>query len=178
MFCLQTLPLRRVVMDGVTRFLGLPLRNWSLRRRDRKSGEEALQRHSKCWSKSDDFEPSTATPNHLGSSPNFIAGLVWPCKSHVRLIFPQVALQRPPQARRSSMPDIDPAALSRPSISTTPILPPKTISASAPIVPKVSKSSHVPPRIDLEPLYTALKSAIGEHWGTYKESISLFVMGS
>jgi len=29
-----------------------------------------------------------------------------------------------------------------------------------------------------EPLYTALKSAIGEHWGTYKESISLFVMGS
>jgi transcriptional coactivator HFI1/ADA1 len=76
------------------------------------------------------------------------------------------------------MPDIDPAALSRPSISTTPILPPKTINASASNVPKVSKSNHVPPRIDLEPLYTALKSAIGEHWGTYKAAISLFVMGS
>ncbi|KAH6722217.1 transcriptional regulator of RNA polII, SAGA, subunit-domain-containing protein [Leptodontidium sp. 2 PMI_412] len=76
------------------------------------------------------------------------------------------------------MPDIDPSALIAPSrISTTPILPPKTISASAPVAPKVSKSNHVPPRIDLEPLYTALKSAIGEHWGTYKESISLFVMG-
>ncbi|CZR60470.1 related to transcriptional coactivator HFI1 [Phialocephala subalpina] len=75
------------------------------------------------------------------------------------------------------MPDIDPAALSRPAISTTPILPPKTISSSAPSVPKVSKSYNVPARIDLEPLYTALKNAIGEHWATYKESISLFVMG-
>jgi transcriptional coactivator HFI1/ADA1 len=76
------------------------------------------------------------------------------------------------------MPDIDPAALSRPMISTTPILPPKPLSAQAPSAPKISKSSHVPPRIDLEPLYTALKSAIGEHWGAYKESISLFVMGT
>jgi hypothetical protein len=77
-----------------------------------------------------------------------------------------------------TMPDIDPAALSRPSvISTTPILPPKTISASSQSAPKVSKSNHVPARIDLEPLYTALKLAIGEHWATYKESISLFVMG-
>jgi hypothetical protein len=74
--------------------------------------------------------------------------------------------------------DIDPAALSRPTISTTPILPPKTISASAPSVAKISKALHVPPRIDLEPLYTALKAAIGDNWGTYKESISLFVMGS
>jgi transcriptional coactivator HFI1/ADA1 len=76
------------------------------------------------------------------------------------------------------MPDIDPAALSRPTMSTTPILPPKTISASAPNVPKVAKISHAPPRIDLEPLYTALKSAIGEHWAVYKASISLFVMGA
>lgn len=75
------------------------------------------------------------------------------------------------------MPDIDPAALSRPAISTTPILPPKTISSAASITPKVAKISAVPPRIDLEPLYTALKQAIGEQWGTYKESISLFVMG-
>lgn len=76
------------------------------------------------------------------------------------------------------MPDIDPAALSRPTISTTPILPPKTISASAPSVQKISKQSHVPPRIDLEPLYTALKQAIGEHWGTYKDAIGLFILGT
>ena len=73
--------------------------------------------------------------------------------------------------------DIDPTALSR-TISTTPILPPKTISSSAPSVAKISsKSGHVPQRIDLEPLYTALKAAIGDEWGTYKEAISLFVMG-
>jgi transcriptional coactivator HFI1/ADA1 len=70
---------------------------------------------------------------------------------------------------------LDPAALSR--ISTTPILPPKTISAPAPSAPKVQKQSHIPPRIDLEPLYTALKQAIGEQWGTYKDALSLFVMG-
>lgn len=75
--------------------------------------------------------------------------------------------------------DIDPAALSRPAgISTTPILPPKTIGASSINAPKVVKSSQLPPRIDLEPLYKALKDAVGEHWVTYKESISLFVMGS
>jgi transcriptional coactivator HFI1/ADA1 len=75
--------------------------------------------------------------------------------------------------------DIDPTALSRPAISTTPILPPKPISSTAPTLTKSSSkiSGHVPQRIDLEPLYTALKLAIGEHWGTYKESISLFVMG-
>ena len=72
------------------------------------------------------------------------------------------------------MPDIDPAALSRPAIiSTTPILPPKTIASSALKIPKMI----VPPRIELEGLYSALKAAVGENWGLYKESISLFVMG-
>ena len=102
------------------------------------------------------------------------------CDFHGTLITTQVAVLSLQQARLlTNMPDIDPAALSRPAISTTPILPPKTISASsAPSAPKPSKLSHVPPRIDLEPLYTALKQAIGEHWTTYKESISLFVMGA
>lgn len=76
------------------------------------------------------------------------------------------------------MPDIDPAALSRPSLtSSTPILPPKSLSIVPPSAPKISKSNHVPPRIDLEPLYTALKAAVGENWATYKEAVSLFVMG-
>ncbi|OTA87402.1 hypothetical protein M434DRAFT_23962 [Hypoxylon sp. CO27-5] len=76
------------------------------------------------------------------------------------------------------MPDIDPAALSRPSISlSTPTL--KSITVSAPTTQKVTKTSQIiPARIDLEPLYTALKSAIGnEQWNTYKESTTQFILG-
>lgn len=74
------------------------------------------------------------------------------------------------------MPDIDPAALSRPSISSTPILPPKTLNSASQSAQK-AVSKLIPPRIDLEPLYTALKAAIGEHWATYKEAVGLFVLG-
>ncbi|KAI0833105.1 transcriptional regulator of RNA polII, SAGA, subunit-domain-containing protein [Hypoxylon sp. FL0890] len=76
------------------------------------------------------------------------------------------------------MPDIDPAALSRPSVSlSTPTL--KSITVSAPTTQKVTKTSQIiPARIDLEPLYTALKSAIGnEQWNTYKESTTQFILG-
>ena len=80
------------------------------------------------------------------------------------------------------MPDIDPAALSRAATTgsgnaSTPILPAKSLSTSVPSTQKAPKSGHIPLRIDLEPLYTALKLAIGENWGTYKDAISLFVMG-
>ncbi|GJC98396.1 transcriptional co-activator [Colletotrichum higginsianum] len=65
------------------------------------------------------------------------------------------------------MPDIDPAALSsRPSVNlSTPTLSTKTITI-------------IPARIDLEPLYTALKQAIGpEAWVVYKESTTEFLVG-
>ncbi|KAF5026174.1 hypothetical protein F66182_1738 [Fusarium sp. NRRL 66182] len=78
------------------------------------------------------------------------------------------------------MPDIDPAALSRPSVSlSTPILSNKTLAGSTPGAPKIAKSSQIiPARIDLEPLYTALKAAIGnEQWVRYKESTSEFLIG-
>lgn len=78
------------------------------------------------------------------------------------------------------MPDIDPAALSRPSISlSTPTLSSKTITVSAPGSQKIIKTSQaVPPRIDLEPLYTALKAAINtEQWLVYKESTTQFLLG-
>jgi transcriptional coactivator HFI1/ADA1 len=78
------------------------------------------------------------------------------------------------------MPDIDPAALSRPSVSlTTPILSNKTLAGSLSGVPKIAKSSQIiPARIDLEPLYTALKAAVGnEKWAIYKESTSEFLTG-
>lgn len=79
------------------------------------------------------------------------------------------------------MPDIDPAALSsRPSVSlTTPVLLQKTLAGAGPGLPKVGKSSQIiPARIDLEPLYTALKAAIGpEQWVVYKESTTEFLIG-
>ncbi|KAI1081070.1 transcriptional regulator of RNA polII, SAGA, subunit-domain-containing protein [Whalleya microplaca] len=76
------------------------------------------------------------------------------------------------------MPDIDPAALSRPSVSlSTPVL--KSITVSAPTAQKITKTSQIiPARIDLEPLYAALKSAIGtEQWNIYKDSTTQFVLG-
>ncbi|KAI3342146.1 transcriptional regulator of RNA polII, SAGA, subunit-domain-containing protein [Ustulina deusta] len=77
------------------------------------------------------------------------------------------------------MPDIDPAALSsRPSISlSTPVL--KTITVSTPAAQKITKTSQIiPARIDLEPLYTSLKAAIGiEQWNTYKDACTQFILG-
>jgi transcriptional coactivator HFI1/ADA1 len=79
------------------------------------------------------------------------------------------------------MPDIDPAALSRPSISlSTPILSTKSITVSAPGSQKTSKTSQIiPARIELEPLYAALKQVIGaEAWVVYKESTTEFFIGT
>lgn len=77
------------------------------------------------------------------------------------------------------MPDIDPAALSRPSVSlTTPVLSSKTI-AVAPGSLKAKTSQIIPARIDIEPLYTALKQAIGsEQWVAYKEALTQFMIGT
>lgn len=76
------------------------------------------------------------------------------------------------------MPDIDPAALSRPSVSlSTPTL--KSITVSAPTSQKVAKSQIIPARIDLETLYTPLKAAIGnEQWNTYKDTVYQFILGT
>lgn len=79
------------------------------------------------------------------------------------------------------MVDINPAALSRPSISlTTPILSTKTINVAPPSLSKTPKTSQlVPPRIDLEPIYTDLKSQIGpEQWAVYKEATAQFLIGN
>lgn len=77
------------------------------------------------------------------------------------------------------MPDIDPAALSRPLVSlTTPVLSAKSL-VGVPGTLKTPQTSHrIPSRIDLEPLYAALKSAIGpEQWLVYKESTTEFFLG-
>ncbi|KAF6833906.1 hypothetical protein CMUS01_06373 [Colletotrichum musicola] len=78
------------------------------------------------------------------------------------------------------MPDIDPAALSsRPSANlSTPTLSTKSITVQPPGSLKAKTSQIIPARIDLEPLYTALKQAIGpEAWVVYKESITEFLIG-
>lgn len=77
------------------------------------------------------------------------------------------------------MVDINPAALSRPAIGlSTPILSSKTINVSVPSVQKPKTSQLIPARIDLEPIYAALKSSIGpEGWAIYKESTTQFLIG-
>ncbi len=79
------------------------------------------------------------------------------------------------------MVDINPAALSRPSISlSTPVLSNKSINVSAPSIHKAPKTSQlIPARIELEPIYTTLKASIGaEQWPTYKETITNFLIGT
>ena len=74
---------------------------------------------------------------------------------------------------------VDPGALSRPSISsTTPILPPKASNGATSAQKVVKPVVALPPRIDLEPLYIGLKAAIGDNWASYKESLALFIMGT
>ncbi|KJZ78231.1 hypothetical protein HIM_02269 [Hirsutella minnesotensis 3608] len=78
------------------------------------------------------------------------------------------------------MPDIDPAALSRPTVTlSTPVLSTKSLSLNAAGTAKITKSSQiVPARIDLEPLYSALKVAVGpEQWIVYKEATAEFLFG-
>ena len=43
---------------------------------------------------------------------------------------------------------------------------------------KGNKPAQVLPRVDLEPLYTGLKSGIGDKWATYKQAVSHFVLGN
>ncbi|KAL2118615.1 hypothetical protein VTJ04DRAFT_8275 [Mycothermus thermophilus] len=78
------------------------------------------------------------------------------------------------------MVDINPAALSRPSISlSTPVLSKQSINVSVSTAPKPPKTSQlIPPRIDLEPIYTGLKASIGsEKWPVYKEAVTNFLIG-
>jgi transcriptional coactivator HFI1/ADA1 len=77
------------------------------------------------------------------------------------------------------MVDINPAALSRPSINlSTPILATKSINV-LPALSKTPKTSQlIPSRIDLEPLYVALKGSIGaEQWAIYKDTTTKFLIG-
>ncbi|PHH89050.1 hypothetical protein CDD83_6718 [Cordyceps sp. RAO-2017] len=78
------------------------------------------------------------------------------------------------------MPDIDPAALSRPTVTlSTPVLSAKSLSINAAGTAKITKTSQIiPARIELEPLYSALKAAVGaEQWAVYTEATAEFLTG-
>ncbi|EXJ90971.1 hypothetical protein A1O1_04078 [Capronia coronata CBS 617.96] len=68
----------------------------------------------------------------------------------------------------------NPAALTRSdtitSVNSTTKVPPGSSS-------KPTKPTQNYPRIDLEPLYTELKSLIGHHWETYYDAITRFIRG-
>ncbi|PYH84919.1 WD40 repeat-like protein, partial [Aspergillus uvarum CBS 121591] len=71
---------------------------------------------------------------------------------------------------------IDPAALSRPDSAATTITSSKGSAASAPAQQKSTKALIAVPRLDLEPVYTELKAAVGDHWAEYKEATTLFLL--
>ncbi|KAL4896290.1 WD40 repeat-like protein [Aspergillus ambiguus] len=77
--------------------------------------------------------------------------------------------------RLSHTMQIDPAALSRTDSTSTAI----SAKGAAPAAPsqKSTKALISVPRLDLEPIYTDLKAAIGDNWAEYKEATALFLLG-
>ncbi|PYH47733.1 TADA1 family protein [Aspergillus saccharolyticus JOP 1030-1] len=71
---------------------------------------------------------------------------------------------------------IDPATLSRSDSTSTAITSSKGSAPSAPALQKSTKALISVPRLDLEPVYTELKAAIGDQWAEYKEATALFLL--
>ncbi|KAL2833242.1 transcriptional regulator of RNA polII, SAGA, subunit-domain-containing protein [Aspergillus cavernicola] len=72
---------------------------------------------------------------------------------------------------------IDPAALSRTDSASAAIASSKGTAASVPATQKSTKALISVPRLDLEPIYTELKAAVGDKWTEYKEATTLFLLG-
>ncbi|KAB8263752.1 transcriptional regulator of RNA polII, SAGA, subunit-domain-containing protein [Aspergillus pseudonomiae] len=72
---------------------------------------------------------------------------------------------------------IDPAALSRTESASTAITPSKNATPSTSTTSKSTKALISVPRLDLEPIYTELKAAIGDSWPEYKEATTFFLLG-
>lgn len=81
------------------------------------------------------------------------------------------------------MSQIDPAALSRADSGSAPATATPTATTATATTTKSSTATHKytkvisVPRIDLEPIYTELKAAIGDGWTEYKEATALFLLG-
>jgi len=65
------------------------------------------------------------------------------------------------------------------TVSTTPVLANKTLPNLSLLPPTQKPTAPRAPRIDVEPLYTTIKSAISDaDWTTYKTSLSSFLLGN
>ncbi|KAF2257770.1 hypothetical protein CC78DRAFT_538287 [Lojkania enalia] len=65
------------------------------------------------------------------------------------------------------------------NVSTTPTLSLKSLPTPTPASKPAEKRTVTAPRIDVEPLYTAVKSAISDvDWATYKATLSQFLLGN
>jgi len=51
------------------------------------------------------------------------------------------------------------------------------VQSSTSAAQKTGKPAQAAPRVDFESLYAALKTAIGDHWNTYKDAVSQFALG-
>ena len=61
------------------------------------------------------------------------------------------------------------------TLNTSPTLTSRPI--PAPLL-TAQRNGKVPvPRVDLEPIYTQLKGALGDHWADYKVAVNNFVCG-
>ncbi|KAL1846058.1 hypothetical protein Plec18167_008873 [Paecilomyces lecythidis] len=73
---------------------------------------------------------------------------------------------------------IDPAALSRTDSTSTSTSAAKPAAATgSSTTQKSTKALISVPRLDLEPVYTELKAAIGDNWAEYKQATALFLLG-
>ncbi|KAL4917453.1 transcriptional regulator of RNA polII, SAGA, subunit-domain-containing protein [Aspergillus aurantiobrunneus] len=72
---------------------------------------------------------------------------------------------------------IDPAALSRTDSASVGVTSSKNTAPNASTTQKSTKALISVPRLDLEPIYTELKAAIGDKWTEYKEATTLFLLG-
>ncbi|RMZ83170.1 hypothetical protein DV738_g1404, partial [Chaetothyriales sp. CBS 135597] len=71
----------------------------------------------------------------------------------------------------------NPAALTRSETLTPAATPKNGVLGSSSSAIKAPKSAHSYPRIDFEPLYTELKSLIGDNWHVYHDALSRFIQG-
>lgn len=56
-----------------------------------------------------------------------------------------------------------------------------TLTTKTPVTPSSTLNKHgkIPiPRIDLEPIYSQLKAALGDQWTEYKAAINAFTLGT
>lgn len=68
---------------------------------------------------------------------------------------------------------MNPADLTLPTLSPT--LANKA--APSPLTLTLKNGKAPVPRVDLEPIYTQLKAALGDQWADYKAAVNAFVLG-